>query len=145
MGQLIPMQVHNPYGAIGTGEIDEFEAKNDLYLPADYRDFLLHSNGGRPMKNVHPGVQTDVHWIFGLNSAPEWASLQAQMDLYANRLPAHVLPFAGDSAGNLFVMHLDAETPGAISFWSHETDSQELEPVAPTLSEFLQQLVSDQD
>ncbi len=112
----------NKFGAATPGEIVAFEAKHRIKLPADYRRFILDNNGGRPVKNIHPALQTDVNWLFGLNREPAWASIEWNMETYQDRIPGRSIPLACDSGGNLYLQLLDRDHHGWIIFWDHERE-----------------------
>lgn len=139
MGQII-IREPNKFGELNIDSIELFELRFGVSLPEDYKQFLLSTNGGRPVDNIHPKVQTDVHWFLGLNKEPLWSSLYFNIEIYASRLPPGTIPIAGDSGGNLFVMRLDGEADGTIGFWSHEQESSVIEPLATNFTQFLMQL-----
>lgn len=134
----------NAYGPTNQDEIKEFEETLGLRLPDDFKAFLLEYNGGRPVNNIHPAVNTDIHWMLGLNKDPLWSSLYFNVETYANRLPKSTIPIAGDSGGNLFVMRLDETDYGMIGFWTHDTGSGIIEPLASSFMEFTNQLIPDE-
>ena len=138
----------NKFGAAVPEQIAAFEARHRIQLPADYRRFMLENNGGRPLQNIHPRLQTDVNWLFGFNREPAWASLDWNIENYRGRLPPHCLPLACDSGGNLFLLRLDRAHHGVIVFWDHEreveaddgTHIQGMPVAAKNFSDFLAQL-----
>jgi hypothetical protein len=46
------LNVENPYGLTSPNAIAQFEARRGVLLPAEYKAFLLKSNGGCPTPNV---------------------------------------------------------------------------------------------
>jgi cell wall assembly regulator SMI1 len=143
MGQLITMQSINPFGATNLEEIQAFELQFGIKLPLAMKSFLLYSNGGRPVNNIQPILQTDIHWILGLNESPNWASLQGQINLFSDKLPPNTIPIAGDSSGNLFLIQLEGEHSGRIGFWPLDEGTHIVTPIANDFEEFLNSLISD--
>ena len=138
----------NKFGAARPEELAAFEAQQQVELPPDYRQFILDNNGGRPQKNIHPALQTDVNWLFGFNRKPDWASIYWNIETYEGRLPERTLPLGCDSGGNLYLQRLDREHYGAIVFWDHEREAEAgggariagMPVVADGFSAFLDQL-----
>jgi cell wall assembly regulator SMI1 len=93
-------------------------------LPTAYRDYLRQHDGGRLVDNSE-----GVNEIFGIGpEAPDWASLWQKLDLYAERVPAWLLPVASDALGNLFAVSLRDQDRGSVWFWDHEREADEDEP-----------------
>lgn len=144
------MEESNPFGPVNPADIVEFEEENEISLPDDYKNFLLRSNGGRPVFNELPEVGTDVQWLFGMVEEPDWASLFHALEVYEGRIPAWYMPVGTDSGGNLFIMSLYAENKGVIALWYHEDEAEEngaeyfdnLAHVADSFGEFLDLLTA---
>ena len=145
MGQ-VAVREHDSFGTATAEDIERSALRLGRPLPRDYRDFLLWTNGGRPVNNVCVAAGTDVHWIFGLNEAPAWSSLWSTIDTYAGRLPADVMPVASDSGGNLFVLESTGDA-GRVLFWDHEAEFDRdgggpaFVVVASGFAQFLEELV----
>ncbi len=148
---MIHLEESNPYGHVNPVDIVEFEETNEVSLPADYKNFLLEHNGGRPEPNILSEPATDVQWLFGMIEEPAWASLFNALDVYEGRIPAWYMPIGIDSGGNLFIMSLFEENKGIIALWWHEDEAEQngadyfdnLTPVADSFTEFVS-LLTDQ-
>ena len=128
-------------------EVDKFAIYHGLQLPAEYKDFLVYSNGGKPntkmrLVELSSGMPlTSVRYFLAL-SAVNHFSLEWHYDSYKGRIPFGLLPIATDSGGNLICISLRREDVGAVYFWDHESeDSQDkLLLVANSFAEFLRLL-----
>ncbi|HUC81845.1 MAG TPA: SMI1/KNR4 family protein [Flavisolibacter sp.] len=142
----------NQFGKVNLTDIDDFEKHNNVQLPDDYRQFLIHYNGGKPVPNIEPTIRSDVQWIYGMVVEPYYASLFQHLETFSGRIPSWYMPIANDSGGNLYVMSLYAENHGTIAFWNHENEADEGEAdeyfdnmkfVAGSFTEFLNNLVAN--
>lgn len=138
----------NLFGPVNPKDIIEFEEANEVLLPDDYKDFLLQHNGGRPVPNQLPEVNTDVNWLYSMVEEPGWASLFQAIDVYESRIPSRYMPIGTNSSGNIYIMSLFAENKGLIALWWHEEEAKEngseyfdnLTALANSFTEFLASL-----
>ena len=106
--------------------IERLERHAGQPLPPDYRAYLSQHDGGRLEDNNEA-----LNEVFGVGpDAPEWASMWAKLDLYADRVPKWLLPVASDAFGNLFAVSLRDQDKGSVWFWDHEREADEDEPPA---------------
>lgn len=139
----------NKFGKIDLNDIVEFESRNNIILPKDYKDFLFDHNGGIPSPNIEPNAKSDVRFIYGMVKEPYYASIFQAIDTFKNRIPSWYIPIANDSGGNLYLMSLFKDNHGLIAFWRHEEETEgdadqyfdNMSIVANTFSEFINQLV----
>jgi len=97
-------------------------------LPAEYREFLLRYNGGKPKPGIfrfalRNGRNTDsrVHWFLSLYEG-EFSNLERNIDTFRGRLPADMLPIADDPFGNIVLLGLHGDVRGKVYFWDHEAE-----------------------
>jgi len=147
-------------------QILAFEQSVNFRLPKEYSEHLLKFNGGRCEPNVCYFYQrnwlgfrrldaTDVRYFFAIYDG-EFDNLALKFEVYkiqVKRLQERILPFAGDSMGNLFCISCRGIDEGYIYFWDHERevkhksgndddDFRNLNIVAKSFNEFLLNLKS---
>jgi cell wall assembly regulator SMI1 len=141
-------EIRDPGQPIGEQEVAAFECELGARLPADYRQFLLTNNGGRPVLDVVDiagllGSPTDVQVFFGLRRKFESSQLSWNLQLIAQRcLGQRVLPIACDSGGNLFCLQVSDGDGGTSSvvYLDMADAACTAHAVAGTFGEFLQKL-----
>ncbi len=141
--------------------IEEFEQRHQIKLPADYVQFLLQHNGGRPELPVF-SITNDprlgstggiVHFFYGLGTDVNLIDIEDAIEDYVSRVPSDLLPIADDVGGNAICIGISGERRGQIFFWDH---SEEEEPdeqgnftyynvafVAPSFSDFIADLKAE--
>jgi hypothetical protein len=103
-------------------ELARFERDARLVLPADYRQFLLMHNGGRPvpadfMLTVDGETSPwRVHFFYGLNDPVESCSLKWNLEVTKDTRPPGTLPIASDEGGNMFYLRWDKPDAGSVHF-----------------------------
>lgn len=146
------LDIEARYPPTSREELDEFEHTTGKELPPEYREFLLHHNGGRPGDNVVEAPDLGelvVNDFLGIQPGDQY-DLARELDVYDGRIPRDALPFAEDPAGNLFLLSLAGDSKGAVFFWDHENEPEEegidwsefdnIHPVAGSLEEFLSRI-----
>ena len=132
--------------------IEEFERRNKIRLPADYIEFLLAHNGGRPEPECFPilGLQFNpfgsIDSFYALNSAIRACDLQFVLSDIPDSVPVGIVPIASNGSGDHIC--LDLRRPGAPvvffdyrPFWgNNEWREDLLYPVAPNFSALLNSL-----
>lgn len=114
--------------------LEAFEAELGGKLPADYRRFLLASNGG----NVG-----GAYWFHGPTPAGKEAdagvgsiggfrrkscpTLRQMRDCYKGRIPAPLLWIMDDPFGNAICLGIAGKQRGQMYFWDHENEPDEEE------------------
>lgn len=103
-------------------DVAAFESRNHLKLPADYRRFLLKSNGGRPKPNrstipdMKEPVLVDV--LYGITTK-RGLGLQIWLDEYRDEMPPEFLVIGADPGGAFFI--LGPKGPdGGVYLWDHQ-------------------------
>lgn len=143
--------------SVDVRRLEEFEGAYKLRLPADYKAFLLATNGGRPAEGFFrpAGLPTmggvaSVLDFFGLDLIDFPAlSLGYALDLYSGGIPDAIVPIAVDDYGNYTCLDLRSGKEG-VAFWekSHfwstgEWRESDLYNVADSFDEFLSMLGPD--
>jgi cell wall assembly regulator SMI1 len=149
----------NPYGATSPELIAQFEARWGVSLPAEYKAFLLKSNGGASKPNVFEVPEwhaqgSSLLMFFGVHDDPGY-SLDSACKSYDERVPADLIPIATDAGGNNICLGWKGERKGKVYFWDHEdeldedgdfvTDYRNVYLVANSLQEFLDNLMTYED
>ena len=112
---------------ISAADIDAFEGRIDRRLPADYRDFLLALNGGRPNHHVIRDTATGdigVKIFFGI-CEEEYFDIDAECETMQGRIFSHHLSIAIDGLGNRYCVSLGPSDFGCVYFWDHEEEADE--------------------
>lgn len=138
--------------------IGQFEFVNRLELPADYRAFLLKTNGGT--------VEGD--WIFDISKEEgatflRWFlraadvrrstnTLAYYQELCGWRLPKNLIVIAADGFSNKVCLGVRGAELGKVYFWNIQKEYAETAPgsfenfseIAPSFSRFLEMLRPDE-
>jgi hypothetical protein len=103
---------------LSQGELAQLETELGRNLPPDLRDLLVLCRGFEfsPVGTVHFSGR-------GMSVATPFAGI----------------PVLQDGSGNFWVVDIEPEYPGPVMFWGHDPAVMVIQ--APTLSEFLQQVV----
>jgi len=115
---------------LSSRDIQALEVMLGQALPDDYAAFLLRSNGGRPAPDEFPvqgwlagGPTSDVHTFMRLQEHPIGADdILWTLDVMKGRLPAHLLPIADTSFGDLICIWLTGQQRGTVVLWDHEDE-----------------------
>jgi SMI1 / KNR4 family (SUKH-1) len=113
----------NPYGMISLQKLQEFEIKQGINLPEDYRSFLKKYNGGKPNPAgfwIERGVDgSEVHQFFGLHDGPKWLSLEYYVEEPFG-ISKNYLAIGDDGTGNILCMKLQGHDNSSIYFIDHD-------------------------
>ena len=110
--------------------IEEFEKAHGVIFPEDLKEIIKCYNGGRPeLKLYDTATEKDKEFktLLSFNET-DIENIYKYCDVDSSNKT--MIPFASDSAGNLFVLK-----DGKICFWNHETDSVQF--LSDTFSDFL--------
>src|SRR4051812_22527931 len=101
MSSWPPMARRGP--AISEDAVSALEAQLATSFPDDYRDFLLHVNGGRTERSHRvfrmKNDRTNLNSLYSLRATPPGSDLQAEWEDARARLPAEVIPVGYDDGG----------------------------------------------
>ncbi|GKS60538.1 SMI1/KNR4 family protein [Nitrospira sp.] len=136
---------------ISRTEVSEIETLIGHPLPAQYVDFLLRYNGGRPKPNnfringfyERPGIG-NIQVFFRVDSRVRSSDLMwnfKEMNL-SGRVPANLIPIACDGSGDLICLALFGPDTGQVVFWDYlderdEPTYENVYRVADSFSEFI--------
>jgi hypothetical protein len=150
----------NPYGATSPEAIAQFEARRGVLLPAEYKAFLLKSNGGMPIPDVLEvpgwhGQGSELGSFYGIHDGPKTKRLDWACEVHEERIPADLIPIAYDANGNEICIGWKGKREGKIYFWDHEDELDEnglfvqdyrnVFLVANSLQEFLDSLMTHEE
>jgi cell wall assembly regulator SMI1 len=145
-------------GPLAPERVAQAEATMGVVFPADYREFMLAHNGGKPSRRAfvyaeETGPYTDgaVRKFYPIDSSDK-LGLEATHHTFLGydppRMPRDVFPIADDSFGNQICICFSGPKCGYVYFWDHEHEAED-EPtydnmhlVAKSFSEFLDKLTS---
>lgn len=126
--------------------ITSFEKVLGFKLPPDYREFLLHTNGGDAKSNSVPfgvGVmreETSIRAFYGLKSDSEAGDLLHcySLQVEGKTGPRNCLPIAYDDGGWTFLIYLDGTRAGEV--WLKDSE-WELHFVAGDFRSFMESVI----
>lgn len=137
-------RLRDPYGVTSLDDIKQFETEIGFELPADYREFLLKTNGGVYHDYVctPDGFALDV--VFGLNTNFCWSELRWNRDVSSDWLPADMLPIASGPGGDYACLKLTIPDKGAVFSVYHDVDFSP-DKIADSFTEFIDGVILDPD
>lgn len=136
-----------PNGAINEMNVDDFEKAIGFSLPRDYRDFLIHKNGGvfsNALINPEKPGELLIDCLFGLG-LPDQLSLQFWYDELKNDIPSNSLIIGSDAGGGFLLLCIE-EDSSPVYYYDHSylfqssNDDQNTYLISKSFSELLMQL-----
>ncbi|RYZ37809.1 MAG: SMI1/KNR4 family protein [Myxococcaceae bacterium] len=132
-------------------DLDSFEQRSGLKLPATLREFLLATNGGRPERDLFKihGLQGNplgrIHLFFGLKDPVESCNLDWNLEVFQERIPTGLLPIATTEGADKVCLSVAGVDAGKVFYWdAHATVGQDhLYPLAESFDAFVSALQSD--
>lgn len=143
----------NNHQRLTVDELMEFECTHDLMLPAEYRDFLLKHNGGKPQLNIFSDDRV-INYFFAIKTLlRDHYAIQWYMDMYQDRYPHGMLPIASAGGGDLILIGLSHDQASKIYYWNHHFEAEDhaedywdnITFIADSFSQFLNQLYVSND
>ncbi len=124
--------------AVTETDVAKFESTLTAPLPADYRHFLLITNGGWLVENWWPpevsAADFDVDVIYSLGDVDFGQSLTGVKETFDGRIPGSFLAVGNDSNGNQLCLALSAEEGhGSVWFFNHELETEPDDEAYPGL------------
>lgn len=102
------------------GGIAGVEQRLGVDLPAEFRSFLLETNGGQPTPSQFTLAAIDeealVDFLYGVSPVREPGDLEYEFNSLKDDLPARWLPVGHDPGGNLILVSLEEGTRGAVYY-----------------------------
>lgn len=126
--------------------LQSLEKRLGAILPEPYRLFLSRHDGGLPTPDGvviegAPWVDTDIQIFFGVQRELEVSCLRWNKEVFADRIPEHLLPIACDSGNNLFCISLSGEDAGRVSYIDLVANPPVHYPLADDFDRFLDQII----
>lgn len=139
-------------------EIVEFEKKEKISLPKEYKNFLLkHNNRSSPINSMIIAMGIDNHMIeetieffYDLSEGLDY-ELSKQILFYEDRISKSVIPIANLVGDNQICIRIEGEDKGSILYWDHEYEleyyrfgkKENLAKIANDFNEFILMLLPD--
>jgi len=116
----------NPNHSIGSYAVKQFEHRHNMKLSAEYRNFLMQFNGGRPEPESFDFADDSdasmINQFFGIGTGSH-DDLERMYRAFSDRIPELFLPIANDPGGNLICIGLDGADRGKIYFWDRNEEA----------------------
>ncbi|MGO9134503.1 MAG: SMI1/KNR4 family protein [Methylovirgula sp.] len=132
-------------------QLARIERDLDIKLLPAYRNFLLHTNGGKPHPNFFPIPEHDslslgrIDLFFGLGRQERQTNFDYQYKSLIGQIPPYVVPIARTVSQDIIFLALGALDEGRVYFW--ESNDARLSGgydnayvIAPNFDKFLEQL-----
>jgi hypothetical protein len=125
------MEIQESKAPVSAERIAMVEEALRIRLPAQYKQFLLEHNGGRPKlcafncrDKTGPYSDSVVNWFLAIHDGKynnfEW--FFRTFKVADARLPETLVPIAIDPGGNLICISVSGPDEGAVYFWDHELE-----------------------
>ncbi|MCY3001424.1 MAG: SMI1/KNR4 family protein [Planctomycetota bacterium] len=94
---------------LAEADVAALEVRLATTLPADYRAFLLATDGGRAHPNVIDvlrlhGGEAEIKSFLGVGRPVRSSSIEWKVEVLSGRLESNWLPIADDSFGNAYCL-----------------------------------------
>jgi len=142
------MELENSAGSLSVEDIARVESRFDIDFPADYRDFLLRNNGGKPRPSWYPvndEYEDEISYFLSINAPDRHSDLATQIENYRDWILPTYLPYAVCCGGDVLCISLKDDDPGSVYHWNHGLANHAGEPfednmtrLADSLSDFLE-------
>ena len=104
--------------------IKEFENKNQIKLPEDYKKFLMSYNGGiTPETSFRIGkISSDIVGFYGLGNADKEFNFAQfnEMNVLSNYINIGMLPIAYNDFGDKITLSINEDSLGEIYYFYHD-------------------------
>lgn len=143
-------------GEISDNVLKAIEEMWEFSLPKDYRNFILHYNGGTPQNKMFKFKKLEggscLTLFFGLIKDFN-NNILLKQKYSGERVPENCMPISRDVYGNLILLSVKGSDRGKIYFWDHEREADEgeipnysnLTLIADSFEEFINGLYSDEN
>lgn len=133
----------NPFGKCSIMQIKNFEKKFSIEIPKDYKDYLCHFNGAKPVNITcflsSDNGHTSIHHMYGLHDH----------EAYRLKVEKNMLVFAEDSFGNEFAINVTSgKNYGSIYFIDSELTDTEFDDesaimISKSFHDFISSLIPE--
>lgn len=109
------------YPPISKKEIDDYEQRTGIDLPAEYKRFLLSTNGMVPspdqlqIPNTEHAVLVGI--LYGIRQERVMGDIEYVTKLHEDDLPDGFIAIGHDPGGNSFLLGTKKATRGKVYFW----------------------------
>ena len=117
--------IKNPGRRLLDADTLDLEKKIGTNLPADYKEFLMRSNGGRPDPKFFPirGFNNNpfgqVQDFLGIDDPVESCRLDWKYQVFRGRIPENLFPIACEDGGSLICLSLSGPDTGHVYYWNY--------------------------
>lgn len=122
-----------------TSRLESIEERIGRALPSEYKSFVsVHR--AKPLSDAYL-VNNPDYWgirvLFEIGDGAAYDQTDHVFKVIGDALPTGMLPVAGDSSGNLYL--LDVAQGARVVWWNHESEfpDERVDEVAPSFSAFL--------
>ena len=102
-------------------DVRAYEVRAGSSLPTEYRDFLLHCNGGVPSPQQVDIPKTPhsvlIGYLYGILPNRSRGDLEYETDRMSENLPDGFIAIGHDPGGNSFLLATQGEGRGRVYFW----------------------------
>jgi hypothetical protein len=119
----MPISIYIPGPPISTSIILAIEARFNAILPDDYKQFMLHYNGGIMTPNIlriAQGQEFSVKNFLSINNESIVNDIAAQWNCKPTYMSGFLFPIASDFFGNYAAISLRGSRYGSVWVWDHE-------------------------
>lgn len=139
------IELYEEYPSIKLKDINKIEKELNIEFPEEYIQFMLTQNGGDPKINQFTLPDktntSNVNYFYPIGEMQ--GNLKKKNDVFDGYIPKELITIGCDSGGNQILLRIKDENIGEISFWYHDVDPEEEDPMhllANSLKEFLAML-----
>ena len=125
-------------------------------FPKAYREFLLKTNGGNPIKKYFLKKSTkelgEIRYFLGVSPERDKGLLEYKK-VFSGRIPVNTLAIGSNSGGNLILLSVSGPDHGKIYYWDHNWEADDgqtpdysnLTLIADSFEEFINGLKSEDE
>jgi hypothetical protein len=124
------LQIKEAELPINLNDIERASQQIGKIFPSDYKNFLLNSNGGHPIKsnfpllipinnNEHDG---EIAWFNNIGNY-ESNNLINNFNTFSNRIPNNLISIGCNSFGDQICLCVYGTDYGKVYFWDHENEA----------------------
>ena len=130
-------------GPTSTVQLEAFERKHGITLPASYREHMKARGSGTPEPNCYVDELRSLLFFVGLVYSLADRTMAEQYFPFPPPRKSGLLPVATNGGGDYFLIKL---TTGEVFYWDHEVDdvvikAEDLQWLAPSLGALVDGLV----
>jgi len=119
------ISINSKNNSLKLSDLKQFETKQGIVLPNEYRDFMLKFNGGSPSPrnfDLPDQKANPLHVFYGIGASLKSDDLAEVIQIFKGRIRNSLIPIAADSFGNQICLGLHGSRKGKVYFWDHESE-----------------------